>query len=76
MKKLLAILLIAFFVVGLSSCAEEPLDTQPIIPEVSQDAIDRLQDQESTTPDRRTAKSKANRDRVREIIKNAAKRGS
>ena len=47
MKKLLAILFIAFFVVGISSCAEDSLDTQPVIPEVSQDAIDKLQEQKS-----------------------------
>ncbi len=49
MKKLLAILLIAFFAVGFSSCAEESFDTEPVIPEVSQEAIDKLQDQKSTT---------------------------
>ncbi len=53
MKKLLTILLIAFFAVGFSSCAEESLDTDPVIPEVSQDAIDKLQDQKSTTVKRR-----------------------
>jgi len=53
MKKLLAILFIAFLVVGTTSCAEEALDTQPVIPEVSQEAIDKLQDQKSTTVKRR-----------------------
>lgn len=71
MKKLFAILLIAFFVVGLSSCAEEPLDTQPIIPEVSQDAIDRLQDQKSAVGKRKTAKHSHNT-RTRKAILEAA----
>ncbi len=34
MKKLLVILLLAFFTVGISSCAEDFNDTDPIVPEV------------------------------------------
>ena len=47
MKKLLTILLIAFFAVGFSSCAEESFDTEPVMPEVSQEAIDKVKDKES-----------------------------
>lgn len=35
MKKLLVILLLAFFTVGISSCAEDFNDTEPVIPEIS-----------------------------------------
>lgn len=35
MKKLLVILLLAFFTVGISSCAEDFTETDPIIPEVN-----------------------------------------
>lgn len=35
MKKLLVILLLAFFTVGISSCAEDFNDTDPIVPEIS-----------------------------------------
>ncbi len=35
MKKLLVILLLAFFTVGITSCAEDFNDTDPIAPEIS-----------------------------------------
>lgn len=53
MKKLFVILLLALFAVGVSSCAEESLDTEPVIPEVNQEVMDQLQDQKSTTAKRR-----------------------
>lgn len=49
MKKLIVILLLALFTVGISSCAEEPLETDPIIPEISQEAINKLQEKKSST---------------------------
>ena len=39
MKKLLAIIFIAFFVVGISSCAEESFDTEPIEPEINTEVL-------------------------------------
>lgn len=35
MKKLLVILLLAFFTVGITSCAEDFNDTDPVVPEVN-----------------------------------------
>ncbi|MCE7994167.1 MAG: hypothetical protein HEP71_19420 [Roseivirga sp.] len=35
MKKLLVILLLAFFTVGITSCAEDFTETDPIAPEIS-----------------------------------------
>lgn len=53
MKKLLAILLIAFFAVGFSSCAEESFDTEPVIPEINTEA---LQDNKSSVDMRKRRK--------------------
>ena len=53
MKKLLAILLIAFFAVGFSSCAEESFDTEPLMPEIDQETVVKVQDQKSGKERRR-----------------------
>lgn len=37
MKKLIVILLLALFTAGISSCASEGFDTDPVIPEVQVD---------------------------------------
>ena len=65
MKKLLTILLIAFFAVGFSSCAEESFDTEPVMPEVSQEAIDKVRDQNPSTrrPTQRTNSTNRNNTR-------------
>ena len=47
MKKLLAILLIAFFAVGFSSCAEESIETDPLMPEIDQETVVQVQDKKS-----------------------------
>jgi|GEM_PF-6129429 len=52
MKKLLVILLLAFFTVGITSCAEDFNDTDPIAPEIS-NTIDVPNNQESGKNDRR-----------------------
>ena len=53
MKKLSIILLLALFAFGISSCAEDPMETDPVIPEVNQELMDQLQDQKSSTPARK-----------------------
>ena len=53
MKKLSIILLLALFAFGFSSCAEDPMETDPVIPEVNQELMDQLQDQKSSTPARK-----------------------
>lgn len=47
MKKLLVILLLAFFTVGITSCAEDFTETDPIVPEISS-TIDGPEDGKST----------------------------
>ena len=63
MKKLLTILLIAFFVVGLSSCAEEPFDTDPVVPEIQEETFVKVQDNKSERY-RRAARKRAKAQRV------------
>lgn len=52
MKKLLVILLLAFFTVGITSCAEDFNDTDPVIPEIS-NTVDGPDGEESGKKDRR-----------------------
>jgi hypothetical protein len=56
MKKFIVILLIAFFAVGISSCAEDYTETDPIAPEISV-TDDAPANQESGTVKRKTRKS-------------------
>ena len=52
MKKLLVILLLAFFTVGITSCAEDFNDTDPIVPEIS-NVVDGPDEVESTVDKRK-----------------------
>lgn len=55
MKKLLVILLLAFFAVGITSCAEEYTETDPVLPEIS-NSIDGPDDSKSAERKARTRK--------------------
>ncbi len=54
MKKLIVILLLALFTAGISSCASEGFDTDPVIPEVQVDDsgsdTDEREEEEGTGP--------------------------
>lgn len=54
MKKLFVILLLALFTVGISSCAEEPIETDPLVPEINTEV---LKDKKSGTAKRHVRKS-------------------
>ena len=64
MKKLSIILLLALFAFGFSSCAEDPMETDPVVPEITQEAIDKLQEHKSTN---------GRRDRTRMAPKSSSK---
>lgn len=51
MKKSIVILLLAFFAIGLTSCAEDFTETDPIAPEIS--LIDELPDNEKSAERRK-----------------------
>lgn len=55
MKKLLVILLLAFFTVGITSCAEDFTETDPIVPEIST-AIDGPDDGKTSQRKKRARK--------------------
>lgn len=55
MKKSIVILLLAFFAIGLTSCAEDFTETDPIVPEIS--IIDDAPDNEKSAEMRRKRKS-------------------
>ena len=53
MKKLSVILLLALFAIGFTSCAEDPMETDPVIPEVNQEVMDELRQEKSSTRERK-----------------------
>lgn len=55
MKKLLVILLLAFFTVGITSCAEDFTETDPIVPEIS-NTVDGPDDGKAATGQRKKRK--------------------